>query len=117
MKITVNQLRRIIKEEVGRVMEGESGDQGREEMQRQLDREAINTAIENLTNMLDKVSPVLRPGIETSIKQLKALLTDETDYETDDETDYGTEESEEYSGFIDHDKEVYESRRRTLRKR
>ena len=107
MKITVNQLRRIIKEEVARAIVVENGDEERRERQRQLDIDAINAAIENLRNRLDKVSPVLRPGIESSIKRLEALKN-EPDYETD----YGTEEEEPYKDeepYTDEDS-MFESR-------
>ena len=102
MKITVNQLRRIIKEEVGRVMEGEGFVPVRG--MSAADAEAIDTAIENLRGMLDKVSPVLKPGILRSIDDLEALR---------DETDYGTEEEEPYTD----EEPMFESRRKVVRKR
>ena len=117
MKITVNQLRRIIKEEVAIVAEGRGRgrDQGRE------DRRKINGAIMRLMAKLEnpRTPKSLLPGIEKSIEYLRVARDAENDYPEGEETDYETEESEEYSGTLDVTAEepMYESRRRTLRKR
>ena len=150
MKITINQLRRIIKEEVGRIMEMEDGDQNKiesiEDFQtwlnnfRELDynkktdetlkqvsdakgdkrkdyydvrngnlflRSRLLHAIENYTEELDKLRDLVHPG---EIIEVPGPLNQGPIPE-----DFPIDKINKNP--MDPDKEVYESRRRTLRKR
>ena len=111
MKITVNQLRRIIKEEVEKAIVVEGRDQGRE------DRKKINKVIRRFMDRLEnpRTPKSLLPGIKQSIRDLETVRDAGDDYPEYDETDYGTEESEEYSGTLDVTAEepMFESRRRS----
>jgi hypothetical protein len=114
MKITINQLRKIIKEEVGKVVEGEFFvPPGKSFVpvkgMSNEDAEALDNAIEGLRDLMVKVAPELHDKIRDSIDALEELR---------DETDYGTEEEEEpYMDDYTDEESMYESRRRTFRKR
>jgi hypothetical protein len=73
------------------------------------DAEALDNAIEDLRGLFDKVAPELHDKIRESIDVLEELR---------DEPDFGTEEEEEpYVDDYTDEESMYESRRRTFRKR
>lgn len=115
MKITVNQLRRIIKEEVEKAIVVEGRDQ------KIVDTRKINKVIRRFMDRLEnpRTPKSLLPGIEQSIKDLRKARDAEDDYPEGEEIDDETEESEEYSGTLDVTAEepMFESRRKVVRKR
>ncbi len=86
MKITINQLRRIIKEEVGRIMEMDDS-YGMKE----LDKKTFNSIVEKIRELKDQFDKFYSPFIEDAAKMIESIRDgyEQDEYEEDEyERDY-----------------------------